>query len=52
MNKRQLLQAIERMPNEAEVEMRLPDDTFGSLPPTEPIAVTVAEFVDGKIRIS
>ena len=60
MCKRQLLQAIERMPNEAEVE--IPWD--GSPRPGDPALealqsnaspwsiVKRAEFVDGKIRIS
>lgn len=50
MCKRQLLQAIERMPNEAEVEVVVSDPGDDML--TINLPITKAEFVDGKIRIS
>ena len=50
MNKRQLLQAIERMPNEAEVEIHQQGDPVGTADFYVP--TNKAELVDGKIRIS
>ncbi len=61
MKKRELIQAIERMPHEAEVEISESEDDVSiraAMEHREPRVdehwhpVTKAEYVDGKIRLS